>query len=572
MKKLSCIFAAAIALCLCGKLAAQTVELPDPDPIDQSVWNNIKAPVAGWGSTDVRYSRSLPANFEAKVKLSAWKGERVCAQAVFSTPVDIKELKMTVSDFKCGKNEIPAACVKKYFVGYVMTDAYNAQQEQHLVADRLEDVEAFSVPERTTRPLWLDIKVPASTPKGLYKATLTLEYDGARKVLPIQLEVLPCTLPEPSEWAFHLDLWQNPFAVARQYNVPLWSKEHFEVMRPTMELYAALGGKVITASIMQHPWNCQTFDPFESMIGKFRQIDGSWKFDYSIFDKWIEFMMSCGISEQIDCYTIVPWTYRFEYYDCAKNSTVYVDCKPGEDAYREINLPLLKDFAAHLKAKGWFEKTCIAMDERPMEQMNAAYALVLEADPKYRIAGAANYSVASGEADIFMDMSVAYSYDLMTPETLERRHNAGQKLTFYTCCSPDRPNTFTFSDPAESAFLGWHSAAVGYDGYLRWAFNSWPSNPCQDSRFGHWAAGDTFIVYPGTPSIRYERMLEGIQDYEKINILRRSLSKTQMAEFEELLTKEFSPNLFDPALSAAQRIALGKKMLDKMSRRLNNSK
>lgn len=39
------------------------------------------------------------------------------------------------------------------------------------------------------------------------------------------------TLPAPAEWAYHLDLWQNPFAVARYYQVPLWSKEHFDAMR-----------------------------------------------------------------------------------------------------------------------------------------------------------------------------------------------------------------------------------------------------------------------------------------------------------------------------------------------------
>lgn len=566
MKRIATIISAVLTAVISAAAQTQTVELPDPNPGDRSSWESIKTPAIGWGSIDVRYPKSLPAECSGSAaKLFAWRGERVCAQAVVSTPVEIKELKATISDFESGRNVISASCVRKYFVGYVMSDEFGAPDKAHLVADRLDPVPSMSVPERTTRPIWLDIKVPQSTPEGSYKATLTVEYDGTVKALPIRLEVCSRILPEPSEWAFHLDLWQNPYAVARQYNVPLWSREHFEAMRPTMELYAAIGGKVITASIMQHPWNSQTYDPFESMIGKYRQIDGSWKFDYTIFDKWVEFMFSCGVNGQIDCYTIVPWTYRFEYYDCAKNSTVYVDCKPGEPAYRQVNLPLLKDFAAHLRAKGWFDRTCIAMDERPMEQMNAAYALVMEADPGWRIAGAANYSVGSREADIIQDMSVAYNYDLMTPQTLARRHEAGQSLTFYTCCCPDKPNTFTCSAPAESAFLGWHSAAVGYDGYLRWAFCSWPANPLTDSRFAPWTAGDTYLVYPGAPSIRYERFLEGVQDFEKIRILRESLPGTKLAAFEALLEKEFAPNKFDDSKSAAERLAEGKKMLKKLS-------
>ena len=46
------------------------------------------------------------------------------------------------------------------------------------------------------------------------------------------------TSPAPSEWAYHLDLWQSPFAVARYYQVPLWSQEHLDAMRPLMKMLA----------------------------------------------------------------------------------------------------------------------------------------------------------------------------------------------------------------------------------------------------------------------------------------------------------------------------------------------
>ena len=49
--------------------------------------------------------------------------------------------------------------------------------------------------------------------------------------LQIEVDVLNRTLPAPKDWAFHLDLWQNPYSVARYYQVPLWSKEHFDAMR-----------------------------------------------------------------------------------------------------------------------------------------------------------------------------------------------------------------------------------------------------------------------------------------------------------------------------------------------------
>lgn len=70
--------------------------------------------------------------------------------------------------------------------------------------------------------------------------------------------------------------------------------------------------------------------------------------------------------------------------------------------------------------------------------------------------------------------------------------------------------------------------AAGLDGVLHWAYNSWVETPLQDSRFRTWPAGDTYIVYPqNRSSIRFERMLEGIQDYEKVALLRKKWTDTK---------------------------------------------
>ena len=61
---------------------------------------------------------------------------------------------------------------------------------------------------------------------------------------------------------------------------------------------------------------------------------------------------------------------------------------------------------------------------------------------------------------------------------------------------------------------------------MRWAYNSWPLEPLLDSRFRSWAGGDTYLVYPGARRcIRFERLIEGLQAHEKINILRQEFEK-----------------------------------------------
>ena len=537
------------------------VEPADPNPGNQTAWTSLAKPCVGWGSIDVRYSRSQVAAMEKKVSLTGWKGERVSAQAVVSTPVDLSSVKVTASDLKNGKSVIPSANVSTWFVRYTLAGQPDGS-EAILSPDGLDSAPEMEVSANTTRPVWVEVKVPSDVKAGVYKGSIFVNCDGAVTVLPYQIKVSDHVLPEPSRWTFHLDLWQNPYAVARYFGVKLWSKEHFDRMRPIMKMYADAGAKVITASIIQHPWNCQTFDPFESMIAKMKRIDGSWSYDYTVFDKWVEFMMECGIKEQIDCYTLVPWQYKFDYYDCATNSVKLIDCKPQEQSYRDLILPFLKDFASHLKAKGWFDIACIAMDERPMDQMNAAYAVVKEADRDYRIAGAANYNPDSDGADKIYDMSVVYHFDLLSPEAIAKRKSKGQVLTFYTCCSPLHPNTFTISDYAESAFIGWHAAAVGYDGYLRWALNSWPENPYVDSRFGNWLSGDTYLLYPEGPSVRFLRLVEGIQDYEKIRIIRETASDSLKVELDNVLLK-FAPAVYDESQKAADILAEGKKILNR---------
>lgn len=537
------------------------MELADPKPGPQEAWNALKKITLGWGTIDQRYSRSqVPVTSAKTLTLRAWKGERVAAQAVLATPIELQNVSMTVSDLKCGKSVIPASNVKKYFVRYVMTDWHNDKKDSFLLADRLDPAKALKVAAKTTRPLWLDLKVPADVKAGTYKGVLSVDCDGQKLTLPLQVQVVNHVLPEPKDWKFHLDLWQNPYAFARYYQVPLWSQAHFDLMRPLMQLLANAGEKVITASIIQHPWNSQTYDPFESMIAKMKQLDGSWKYDYTVFDKWIQFMMDCGITEQIDCYTLVPWSYIFDYYDCATNSVKTIACQPSTREYRDLILPFLKDFAQHLKQKGWFDRTCIAMDERPMDQMDAAWKVVKEADPNWRIEGAANYDVDSEIGDRVYDLSVAYQYKLLSKDVLDRRNSKGQKITFYTCCGPDRPNTFTFSDPAESAFLGWHAMAAGYNGYLRWAYCSWTPQPNQDSRFITWPSGDCYLVYPGCSSIRMERLVEGIQDYEKIRILKETSTEAQLKKLDAILEK-FRPNTFDESQKAEDLLKAGKDFL-----------
>ena len=558
------------------------VELTDTKPHDgKEVWSKMIAPLRFcWGTTDVRYKKLNVPDVKATgtLRLKAWKGERVNAQAVLWTQKELEGAEIAVSELKNGSSVIPASAVNTYFVRYVMTDELNkdgsggcgprenkAEWDSSMVADVLDIVRVREVQARSTQPVWLNVWVPADARSGKYKGTLTVSGKNFEAMkLPFEIEVVNRTLPEPQKWAFHLDLWQNPYAVARYYQVPLWSKEHFDAMRPIMKMLANAGQRAITASIMHKPWAGQTEDHYDSMIFRMKKLDGTWVYDYTVFDKWVEFMMNeVGIKDLISCYTMIPWALSFDYFDQATNRVQFIKAAPGEEAYAEYWGTFLKDFSRHLREKGWFEKTAISMDERPMEAMREAIKVIKAADPEFKITLAGNYHEEI-QGDLYY-LSIPYG-NQFPEEVKAERERKGQISTVYTCCTEAFPNTFTFSEPAEAAWTVLHAVAGGYDGYLRWAVNSWPMDPLRDSRFRTWAAGDTYSIYPGPrSSIRFERLVEGLQACEKIHILREELAvKGANGKLKKLNAKlsEFTPegwiktNKKSPALMVNELNAL----------------
>ena len=484
-----------------------------------------------WGNVDTRYpvNAADAVSSAAVSEAVAWKGERVNLQLVVTNKgaaADSCTVKYVFSELKNGKSVIPATNVVGGFVQPVITDRFTGCGKhevdaygENLVADRITGTNPTVVDGGTVRGLWFTVQVPQDAKAGTYKGYVELDMNGKATKYSYTVKVLDRTLPAPAEWAFHLDLWQNPYAIARVHNVELWSKEHFDVLRPYMLKLASAGQKAITATLIDRPWDGQTFDPFGSMVTWIKKADGTWLYDFTIFDRWVEFMMSCGINKEITCFSMIPWKLSFRYYDQATHSHKHINCAPGDEAYAQFWGGMLSAFAAHLKEKGWFDKTFISMDERSLQQMQAAIKVIKDHAPGLKISMAGNYH-AEIEADIFDYCLDIFAYGAYTPELIAKRRAQGKVSTYYTCCSAEYPNLFTFSAPADAEFIALEALAKDLDGYLRWAYNSWTIVPEKDSRFTAWPAGDTYVIYPfSISSVRWERLVQGIQQFEKYKIL-----------------------------------------------------
>lgn len=482
-----------------------------------------------WASKDVHYAQTerpvMRATSDTLIK--AWRGERVGVEAVVYAAQKQGALQVRLTPWRKGSATIAASQGEARFINYVTTDnfQYCGYHPNNLTPYQVADVIDLDVPqtaeEGTTHPVWCTLEVPADADAGVYSTRLEVADAQTHKVLKrlnLKIEVNARTLPSPAEQKFHVDFWQQPYAVSRYNGVPRWSQAHLDALRPYLKLLARSGQKVVSAILFYEPWGDQSHDKFSAMVRTTRTKNGEWQYDYTVFDQWVKLCEECGISEQINCFSMVPWDMSFRYYDEAQGKEVDLKTTTSSAEYKALWTAFLKSFAAHLKQQGWYDKTCIAMDERGLNNMLDAYRVAQEAVPGIKMALAGTHHKEL--VDKLYDYCIGFG-EHFTDEELAARKARGWKSTTYTCCSNTEPNLFSNSLPAEAAYLPVFCVANKFEGYLHWSWMNWADNPLTDTRFRLFAPGDTYLIYPGPrSSVRYERFIEGVAMAEKVRILR----------------------------------------------------
>lgn len=556
--------------------------MDDPTEDTLSNWSGVEAGLKGSVvSIDLKHPRSIAPVLEQKndITLTGWKGETLSAQVLLWNSVATDNVEYTFSDFQSGESTLQSNIAQARFVRYTMSEEENfvcrMREEENefgmvLMPDLLDSLNSYDMEQNQVRPVWITVDIPSTATAGIYEGILSINSkNGDLLEFPISLNVQNKVLPPAYEWTYHLDLWQHPSAVARYSGLDFWSDDHFEKMKPLMQMLADAGQKVITTNLNKDPWHNQCYDAYESMIIWTKNEDNTWSYDYTVFDKWVSFMIDLGIDKMINCYSLLPWNNELEYFDAATDSIITVVADPGTVVFKELWAPFLTDFTKHLTEKGWLEITNIAMDERSPEMMSEAVKLLEEYAPNLGISLADNHK-SYQNYPMIKDITVKVNAKVNEKDIEFRRKN-NLITTYYVCCSDPFPNMFTFSPSAESCYSAWYSYAAGYDGMLRWAYNSWPEDPVVDSRFRKFPSGDTYFVYPdGRSSIRFERLIEGIQDIEKIKILKAEFqnnnSAESLAKLEELNSEVQKFNVIGkPTTTVEQMLKEAKEVINKLS-------
>jgi hypothetical protein len=560
-------------------------------PLNPSTWQTQASGLhVAFASSDDAYFRTEVPTVQIAVKeweATGWKGERINMLILVWSPDTLAQVRFETDDLKNSNGEIiNKSNLSLNMVRYVLSNyPYNAGEvscgegpvdKAWLMPDRFESFNRFDLPGQTVRPVWLSVDIPRGTGSGVYKGSVRVFSEKQKATLNFTVKVQDLVLPPPHDWTFRLDLWQNPWVIAEYYHVKPWSSEHMVLLEQHLKLYADAGGKYITTYAVHSPWSDNSYMAEGTMIEWIKRPNGSWKFDYSIFDQYVQLAIKAGIDKAITVYTPLPWGERFRYLDEANGNYIYERWLPESGVYKDNWNSFLTDLKLHLEKKGWLGKTYIGINENAMEQTLAAIKVVKNHSRNWKITYAGDWHP---ELDSLLDdYSCVYGKEPGLNEV--RKRTAGkQTSTFYVCCTPAKPNTFVFSPPVEGRWLGWYTMAHGYDGFLRWAYDAWPADPVRDARHILWPAGDCYMTYPGGASgVHFEKMREGIVDYEKLKILRKKAAASanimvmnKSRDLEQLLqTMNTEKDFISDNLRAA--LEKGKKLVNELSELLQNRK
>ncbi len=513
------------------------VELEAPVVPDEA-WRGLdQQPHVSFVTTDETFERHRVPAIRQEIQSwsgMAWRGERVHAQVLVWSRTPLSQLRVVPGPLTGAAGEtIPATAMRIRFVRYVLSELPSASRQTHcdeidaknayLVPDLLDPLSRFDLPGSTTRPFWITIDVPRSTHPGTFSGIVQLRAEnGYTLPLQLNLEVQGGTVPVPADWDFRVDFWQNPWAVAHQHRVVPWSEAHLAILRQHLRALADMGQTYVSAYITHSPWKDDTYIPDGTMVEWIRESDGSFTFDYTIFDTYVELAMSCGINDAICCFTLVPWNGRVRYLDKTSGEYRWATWAMDSPEYERFWRAFLSDLRQHLVRRQWFSKTYLEVNERSLEDTLRSVQIARADSPHWKLTYAGNYHREL--VDVIDDLCTVIGSEIPASEVTARR-GRHQTSTFYVACTPAFPNNFPFSPPAENVWMGWHAAAMGLDGFLRWAWDNWPEDPTRDARHIRFPAGDTFLVYPGPlHSIRMERLREGFVDFEKLLIVRRQLA------------------------------------------------
>jgi hypothetical protein len=250
-----------------------------------------------------------PAEQPAPVSIVGCRNGAFDGRVMITADRPIAGVAVHVSDLKQqgGDGAIPASNVRVYYTirDDTMAMRYRVPKEGFwdTLAETPPDTVAPAPPGGAVQSVLLKVRVPADAAPGDYTGRVTVSADGLPPTtLPLELKVVNWTLPDPKDFATHMGIIQSPDSVAIQYQVPLWSDEHWTLIEASFRLLGEIGNNYVVVPIVSRT----NFGHEQTMVRWVKDGDG-YRQDYTIFDRYLDLAQKY---QKVD----VVCLYAFEQY------------------------------------------------------------------------------------------------------------------------------------------------------------------------------------------------------------------------------------------------------------------
>jgi len=233
------------------------------------------------------------------VAIQAARNSVFSGRLMVSSGQAIKGLKVKVSDLKttAGGATLPASAIQvRYAVAVVPSELPPDDPsggQSHLPTHRFDgllDVISAEIPVSqapapadrkslvagAVAPLWFTVRVPREAKAGVYQGQIAIEAEGLPLTnVPLRVSICDWAMMDTKDFRMRNMAYHNDGAVAAHYKVPLWSDKHLEMVGKSHALMGEAGSRHFYVNL-------------ENFVRWIKQPDGSFKHDFTLFDKYLD--------------------------------------------------------------------------------------------------------------------------------------------------------------------------------------------------------------------------------------------------------------------------------------------
>jgi hypothetical protein len=511
-----------------------------------------------------------PGEPPGAVRVVGTRSGAYAAQVAVGTDKDLVGIEVAVGELKQvdGPGQLPGAAVKVFGMVPLPADEFNYElgdergldakfpsqatlaqfqkmqnPAQPYVFDQISPRMPTTVPGGTCRPFWISLRIPPDAAPGKYRGAVSVKAAGAGPIsLPMEVEVFGWRLPEPGQFQTFVGCEENPYGVAKQYGVPLWSDEHFKLLETSLRHLGRIGSDWLNVPILR----CTEFGNKEdSMVRWVRKADGSLAFDYTVLDRYLDLAVREMGPPRVINFAVMHGNTGAGIAATPAEVNVW-----GERTARAVplNVNLLGGNKAEAE-KAWTAFALSLRDHMKKKGLDRAmhfgYPHDREDDPDLRVLLARvtpEVRWTAGPHQAGWQGFATSQYDVVgtvryfgSNQHAAFRPDMGWKALVAHLTIPRIDSSVqslhTASHPFAFRTLVNHSLALGRAGFCRVGADEWAAIHYEGMRVPTWIVGMPvlFTLWPGQDgaesSARFEVLLEGIQEGEARIFLEQALDR-----------------------------------------------